>query len=134
MEKKKTKKSNRSLVEIIVPVVIVAIFGGLWLTDALKGFEYKVKDAYTWIVPEAPMDPKIVLLDIDDKAIQEVGMWPWSRDVHSNVIMQLKELGASYLTFDIEFVDRSPVGLHLVVLQRVLQHLYPPLLLQRVNQ
>ncbi len=103
-------KIKRGTIEIMLPVIIVALFGVLLVTGTIKGFEYKVKDAFTWLVPEAPVDPKVVIIDIDDQAIQNVGMWPWSRDVHADILMQLKELGASYLTYDIEFVDRGPVG------------------------
>ena len=110
MATKKAKKVDRNTLEILLPLIIVALFGIFLLTGALGIFEGKLKDTFTGLVPEPPIDPKVVIVDVDDKAIQNVGMWPWSRDIHADILMQLKELGAKYLTYDIEFVDRGPVG------------------------
>ena len=47
---------------------------------------------------------------MDDLAIQNVGQWPWSRDIHAGFLADLRSLGVNSLSFDVEFVDRGPVG------------------------
>ena len=35
------------------------------------------------------LDPRVVIVDIDEKSIAEVGRWPWSRDVVAKLIEKL---------------------------------------------
>ncbi len=39
----------------------------------------------------APLDPRIVIVDIDEKSLDQVGRWPWSRDVLAQLIEVLNE-------------------------------------------
>lgn len=51
---------------------------------------------------------KIVLVNIDDSSIEEIGTFPWTRDIYAESILVLRELGAKNIVLDMNFVDESP--------------------------
>lgn len=40
-------------------------------------------------IQHGPLDPRIVIVDIDEKSIAEVGRWPWSRNVLAELVTKL---------------------------------------------
>nr|WP_229414576.1 adenylate/guanylate cyclase domain-containing protein [Massilia arenosa] len=51
-------------------------------------------------------DPRIVIVDIDGKALSEVGRFPWSRNVHAKLIDQLFDrYHVSVVGYDIDFPE-----------------------------
>jgi CHASE2 domain-containing sensor protein/signal transduction histidine kinase len=55
--------------------------------------------------PEA--DPSIVLLKIDDRALAQVGAWPWERSVHAELIEKLSSYEPRAIGYDVLFVEPS---------------------------
>ena len=52
------------------------------------------------------LDPRIVIVDIDEKSIAEVGRWPWSRNVVAKLIDKLDEkYHARSIGFDVIFSE-----------------------------
>src|SRR5687767_2497409 len=49
----------------------------------------------------------IVLVDIDEESLQEVGSWPWPRRRHARMVDELSRLGARRIFFDVAFSHRS---------------------------
>jgi len=94
----------------MVPAAVILLMGVVAFTGWTRQLELKILDLYTNLVPSPPERPEILLVDVDDQAIQRVGQWPWSRDIHARFAADLRALGASSLSFDVEFVDRGPVG------------------------
>jgi EAL domain-containing protein (putative c-di-GMP-specific phosphodiesterase class I)/CHASE2 domain-containing sensor protein len=45
----------------------------------------------------------IVFVGIDDKALSEVGRWPWSRETHAQLVDVLTAAGAKRIFFDVMF-------------------------------
>src|SRR4051794_40547933 len=43
----------------------------------------------------------IVLVDIDDNSLKDVGHWPWSRSRHAQIVDQLTRAGAKRIFIDI---------------------------------
>ena len=50
---------------------------------------------------------RVVLLDIDQKSIASVGVWPWPRDVHARILDRLNDAGAAEVAMDVDFSSRS---------------------------
>jgi class 3 adenylate cyclase/CHASE2 domain-containing sensor protein len=46
-------------------------------------------------------DPRIVLIDINDHALQAIGAWPWPRRRHAQLVETLSELGARAIVLDL---------------------------------
>ncbi|MBK8084787.1 MAG: EAL domain-containing protein [Devosia sp.] len=49
----------------------------------------------------------LLFVDIDSSSLARIGVWPWPRDVHAEVLDRLMELGARDVAFDIDFSTRS---------------------------
>lgn len=52
--------------------------------------------------------PTITIVDIDDKSIVAEGKWPWNRSKMAALALQLKELGALVIAFDMFFPELEP--------------------------
>lgn len=59
---------------------------------------------------ELPKSRDIVLVQITDQCIQNLGTWPWKRETHGKLIKKLKSAGAKVIAFDIIFSEQSLAG------------------------
>ncbi|MEZ0375129.1 MAG: CHASE2 domain-containing protein [Candidatus Sericytochromatia bacterium] len=56
--------------------------------------------------PRAP-DDDIVILAMDEASLEELGPFPWTRDIHANLVDKLMTLGARMVAIDIMFQNPS---------------------------
>mgnify|MGYP002078641057 FL=1 len=68
---------------------------GAWLFDRTA----------IWLAPEP--DPRILLVQIDEESLAELGRWPWPRSIHARLIDQLTEGGVAQVGYDVLFVEPS---------------------------
>ena len=57
--------------------------------------------AYDWGVrasSHAP-SPRVAVIAIDDQSINNIGRWPWSREVHAQMILKLKQAGVKVVGY-----------------------------------
>ncbi len=47
----------------------------------------------------------VVIADIDEASLKEIGQWPWPRTVVADLVTRLRELGAAAIGFDIVFAE-----------------------------
>jgi len=47
----------------------------------------------------------VVIADIDEASLKEIGQWPWPRTVVADLITRLHELGAVAVGFDVVFAE-----------------------------
>ncbi|RKX87492.1 MAG: adenylate/guanylate cyclase domain-containing protein [Spirochaetes bacterium] len=97
---------------IIIPVIVALFFSVLSLFSFFNAGEKLLFDILLHIKPAVSEDKSIVLIDIDDPSIAQVGVWPWSRDIVADGLILMKELGAEYALFDIEYTEASPLGVN----------------------
>jgi serine/threonine-protein kinase len=74
-------------------LIIVIGFAGLYPTGMTQGIE---RWAYDWGLNATSAVPnkQIAVLAIDEKSLETVGRWPWSRHIHARAIEKLKAAGA----------------------------------------
>ena len=95
-----------------------ALFSALYLASFFRSAENGVYDLFLGLRPQRPRTERVALLDVDDRAIAHVGVFPWPRSVVADGLVRLKEFGAEAVVFDIEYLDSSPPGIDSVYLQR----------------
>ena len=78
--------------------------GGMTETLRLKGFDYLQSTDHITVSQD------IVILEIDEKAIELNGQWPWSRDKIADLIWQLREKGAGIIIMPILFSEEDRAG------------------------
>ncbi len=66
---------------------------------------------YFWRQWRAPVQPRsdIVIVGIDDESYDQIGIYPWPRTIHAELVRQLDAAGAKVIAFDVVFSDASPV-------------------------
>jgi adenylate cyclase len=79
--------------------------GRLAFVSQLEHFIYDVRLRLT--MPQSG-DPNIVILDLDEASLAEIGHWPWSRSVMAKLVAQLFDhYGVAMLGFDIVWAERD---------------------------
>lgn len=95
--------------ELIVPILAGALMLALNLIG-LRTFEWRIYDVFLKLKPAIAENESILLLVVDDNTINNINMYPLSRDYMADGLILLREFNAKYTTFDVEFVDKSPRG------------------------
>ena len=89
-------------------VFFIAWWGHAPLLESIE------RDAYDLGVRVSSRDPgnKVVVVAIDDKSIQNIGRWPWSRKIHAGMIDKLAQAGAKTIGATIFYSEPEvPPGL-----------------------
>ena len=52
-----------------------------------------------------PVDPRILIVTIDDYSLQQLGQWPWSRAMHAQLLDRLSAANVKGILFDVIFSE-----------------------------
>ncbi|MBB6479732.1 adenylate/guanylate cyclase domain-containing protein [Spirochaeta isovalerica] len=109
---------KKVLTALVVPLISAALFSGLLFTEFYRGLDSKLYDLMLRIRPGIHQDERLLIVDVDDRTITNINMYPLSRDIFADGIILMKEFNPFWAVLDIEFVDRSPAGINLDVMNR----------------
>lgn len=79
-------------------IVLSVLFSGL-----ITSFENKTLDYRFKLRGNLAVHPDIVLIDIDDESMRNIGRWPWDRGFHGKMIGMLAKSNAAAIGYDILF-------------------------------
>lgn len=71
-------------------------------------FELQTLDLRFKLRPVLKVNSDIVIIEIAEDSIRELGKWPFDRGYHAALIDCLRQVGARAIVFDIFFSDKSP--------------------------
>jgi len=60
---------------------------------------------------EVAPDPRIVIVDIDEKSLLELGRWPWSRSTIAALVDRVFEAGAAVMAMDVMYAEPQQDGM-----------------------
>ena len=83
---------------LVIALVIGAAFSPFSPLDRLN---FLVFDTYQKLRPRAATESAVLVVDIDDESIRQLGQWPWSRTVLASIIDRLTAEGAAAIGLDI---------------------------------
>ena len=86
---------------------LIVLFIYRYDPSLIKGIDLKMQDVRFKLRKGFHPDPCIAIVTIDQKSINELGRWPWSRAIIAKLIRQLSEYGAKVIALDIVFSERS---------------------------
>ena len=66
-----------------------------------------LRDKMFLIRGEIPTTKKVVIVDIDEKSLSKFGQWPWSRDIISQIIVNITNDNASVIGLDMFFAEKD---------------------------
>jgi eukaryotic-like serine/threonine-protein kinase len=82
--------------------VIVIVIGKIFAATSFTPAEFAVYDRAQRASRTAPA-ADIVILDIDAASLDELGEWPWPRNIHAGLIDRLHSSGARVIAFTAPF-------------------------------
>ena len=68
------------------------------------------------------MSEDVVIVEIDEKSIEQYGQWPWKRSVLADVIWKLREAGAGIIVLPILFSEEDRLGGDMDLAQALVQN------------
>ena len=81
---------------------IYAAILGLSLLGALKPIDNALRDLRFAAAPRATIGD-VVFVEIDSRSLDQIGVWPWPRHLHAELLNALMGLGAGDVVFDVDF-------------------------------
>lgn len=103
-------------ISFIIPVLAVLLCSLLLLTP----LDNKVYDLFLRAIPSLTEDDSVVIVKIDDPSIENVGVFPWPRDIMADAIVFMREMGAETVAFDLSYLDKSPKAVDIEYLEETL--------------
>ena len=83
---------------ILVVIALAVILSSGW-HDAFRNVLGDLR--FNWLQRQAGGD--IVIVAIDAPSLEKIGVWPWPRRLHAELLRQLEKAGASDIVFDVDF-------------------------------
>ena len=96
----------RYALSIALTVIFLLNVGGIVPVPMLKTLENQAYDARLKLtLPKVP-NKQVVIIDIDEKSLGELGRWPWNRDIMADIIDNLFDYyQINTIGFDIVFAE-----------------------------
>ena len=70
-------------------------------------FDNKLRDEMFLLRGEIPNTDKIIIVNIDEKSLKNIGQWPWSRDIISQIIVNITNDEAKIIGLDMFFAEKD---------------------------
>jgi adenylate cyclase len=93
--------SKKFLACIIIFLSVSAILSALFIAGFLEKQSLKVSDLF---YSEGKAFPEIVVIAIDDASINDIGRWPWSREIFASA---LDKIDAKVIGIDVSFFEKA---------------------------
>lgn len=91
-------------INFIIPIIAVILCCSFFLTSA----DNKINDLFLRCIPSLKENKNVILMNIDDTSIEQVGSFPWTRDVIADALVFMHEMGTQQVVFDLNYLDKSP--------------------------
>lgn len=88
---------------ILIPLSAVIVSSLLCFTS----LDNKIADLFQRALKSTPESSSVLLVNVDDITVEQVGTYPLGREVYAKSLIALKDLGASQAIFDLSFIDKG---------------------------
>ncbi|MBS0335259.1 MAG: adenylate/guanylate cyclase domain-containing protein [Proteobacteria bacterium] len=101
---------KQNIVRIALGLAIVLVFIGhaakFYQVGIVTQLDHIIYDTRLKVSMPGGIDDRIVILDIDEKSLQEVARWPWPRDLMARLVTRLfDEYQVAIIAFDVVFAE-----------------------------
>jgi predicted signal transduction protein with EAL and GGDEF domain len=98
-----------ALLRFVAVACLVGAAAAADLVGVFSPIDQALRDIRFGLSDRAPSGD-IVLLEIDARSLAAIGLWPWPRQLHAQMLDRLMEMGALDVVFDIDFSSASNVA------------------------
>ncbi len=97
----------RRIALLLMPLLLALLHAGDWLRiDLVDRLDNAIYDLRLRATMPATLDERIVIVDIDEKSLSELGHWPWGRDQLARLTDELfQRQQVAVLGFDVFFAE-----------------------------
>ncbi|MBR1180097.1 adenylate/guanylate cyclase domain-containing protein [Bradyrhizobium sp. KB893862 SZCCT0404] len=97
-------------------LALLVVFAGLriWDPPPIQELRLRTFDMFQLIDPRHKTSRPVVIVDIDDKSLAQLGQWPWPRTRIADLIQNLTSNGAVAIGFDVVFSEADRLNPDLV--------------------
>jgi CHASE2 domain-containing sensor protein/signal transduction histidine kinase len=88
---------------LCIGLLLLPITAYLSMSPGLA-FNNPLYDSLRRVMP-LPVDPRILLVTIDDSSLKKLGQWPWPRSLHADLIDRLSAAQPAGILFDVIFSE-----------------------------
>jgi len=101
--------SSRILVGLAVVVVFLLNEAETYQLRFVQQMELLAYDSRLRFFMPKTLDPRVVIIDIDEKSLIAEGRWPWSRDKMATMVRQaFEKYDVAVMSFDVVFAEPDP--------------------------
>ena len=93
---------NKFSIGIAIALIVALLFFSLSLFGFFSSWQTSLSNV---LYTEQPALQDIVIIAVDDKSLQELGVWPWNRENFASVLNELSE--AKVIAIDVAFYKES---------------------------
>ncbi|MDR4505724.1 MAG: diguanylate cyclase [Candidatus Scalindua sp.] len=101
------REENLFVSKIFVVLLVAAISTFFYLAGTFDTVENMSLDQRFKYRTTLPVHPKIIIIEIAEDSIKELGRWPWNRERHAALTKAMSDWGVKALAFDILFPETS---------------------------
>ncbi|MEQ8443276.1 MAG: adenylate/guanylate cyclase domain-containing protein [Alphaproteobacteria bacterium] len=114
MKRDKVKKAVPLLAALITLTLLIPIYNAdLAFIQRLRDVLF---DTYQVLHPRDPYEQSVVvILDIDEASLENIGQWPWPRSYLASIVDYLQRAGVGVVAFDVLFSEADRTSPDLVM-------------------
>lgn len=91
----------------LLAALLLALWSGQWQASA--SLDAQLHDSITRrLPPAAPSANDVLLIDIDEPSLSQIGPWPWPRTVLAEMVQRLRDQGARLQAWDLYLPEAAP--------------------------
>jgi len=96
----------RTLLSLAILIFFMIHASKFYQWEFITALERQAYDARLEITMPRTPDPRIVIVDLDEKSLSEIGRWPWNRSIMAHLIKQLfDQYQIDVLGMDVVFAE-----------------------------
>lgn len=92
---------KKSIIILILSILMI----GLYWNNTFYSIENQLKDRLA--SETRPGQPELLILGVDSESLNEIGQWPWPREVLAKATQDLVDAGATAVWLDVLFTEKS---------------------------
>lgn len=98
---------SRLIVEWLILLGLACAFAAWSISNGISNRVDSALLDFSTALIDRDKNPDIVIVEIDDGSLEQVGNWPWARTVHADMINRISASGAKLIVMDILFFEET---------------------------
>ena len=102
------RRRGMRLLVVLLPVMLALLHAsGAWRMPVLDRLDQIIYDVRLRATMPRTLDERIVIVDLDERSLQEIGHWPWGRDKLARFTQEVHQGARSLEDVTAEMLDGS---------------------------